>query len=73
VFAAEAARRGDVVFAKVDTDANPELSARYGIRSIPTLAVFQRGEIVQRISGALPAGEFARWLQQATAAARDAG
>ena len=73
VFAAEAARRRDVVFAKVDTDANPELSARYGIRSIPTLAVFQRGEIVQRISGALPAGEFARWLQQATVATRDAG
>jgi thioredoxin 2 len=73
VFAAEAARRPDVVFAKVDTDANPELSARYGIRSIPTLAVFQHGEIVQRISGALPAGEFARWLQQATFAARDAG
>jgi len=73
VFAAEAAKRADVVFAKVDTDASPELSARYGIRSIPTLAVFHRGEVVQRISGALPAGEFARWLQQATSAARDTG
>jgi thioredoxin 2 len=73
VFAAEAAKRADIVFAKVDTDANPELSARFGIRSIPTLAVFHRGEVVQRISGALPAGEFARWLQQATSPARDAG
>jgi predicted Zn finger-like uncharacterized protein len=35
------------------------------------LAVFQRGEVVQRISGALPAGEFARWMQQATGAARE--
>jgi thioredoxin 2 len=73
VFAAEAARHDDVVFAKVDTDASPELSARYGIRSIPTLAVFRGGEVVQRLSGALPAGEFARWLQQATSSARGAG
>jgi thioredoxin 2 len=73
VFAAEAAKRHDVVFAKVDTDANPELAARYGIRSIPTLAVFRHGEIVQRISGALPGAEFARWLKQAMASARDTG
>jgi thioredoxin 2 len=73
VFAAEAAKRADVVFAKVDTDANPELSARYAIRSIPTLAVLRRGEVVQRVSGALPAGEFARWLQQATGPAREEG
>jgi thioredoxin 2 len=73
VFAAEAAKRADVVFAKVDTDANPELSARFGIRSIPTLAVFHRGEVVQRVSGALPASEFARWLEQAASSARDAG
>ena len=66
VFAAEATRRDDVVFAKVDTDANPELAARHAVRSIPTLAVFRRGELVQRISGALPATEFTRWLQQAT-------
>lgn len=73
VFAAEAAERRNVVFAKVDTDANPELAARYAIRSIPTLAVFARGEIVQRISGALPAGEFGRWLQQATGTTRAPG
>lgn len=72
VFAAEAAKQRNVVFAKVDTDANPELAARYAIRSIPTLAVFHRGDIVQRISGALPAGDFARWLQQATATTRAA-
>lgn len=73
VFAAQAAEQNEVVFAKVDTDANAELSARYAIRSIPTLAVFARGELVQRISGALPAAEFARWLQQATSTARNAG
>jgi thioredoxin 2 len=71
VFAAEAARHSDIVFAKVDTDANPELAARYAIRSIPTLAVFQRGALVQRISGALPAQEFARWVQQAAGSERN--
>jgi thioredoxin 2 len=73
VFAAEAAKHPGAVFAKVDTDANPELSARYAIRSIPTLAVFARGEVVQRISGALPAAEFGRWLQQATGTSRANG
>jgi thioredoxin 2 len=67
VFAAEAARNGDVIFAKVDTNANPELSARFAIRSIPTLAVFVGGQLVQRITGALPAAEFGRWLKQARA------
>jgi thioredoxin len=71
-FAAQARQYDDVVFAKVDTDANPDLAQRFAIRSIPTLAVFVRGELVQRISGALPEGEFARWLQQATAPARPA-
>ena len=70
VFAAEAAKQRGVVFAKVDTDASPELAGRYAIRSIPTLAVFSHGDIVQRISGALPGAEFARWLQQATSTSR---
>ncbi len=69
VFAAAAARHTNVVFAKVDTDANPGLSARYAIRSIPTLAVFHRGALVDRVSGALPAGRFDAWLQAAVAKA----
>ena len=69
-FAAQAAANDAFVFAKVDSDANSELAARYAIRSIPTLAVFIRGELAQRISGALPAAEFARWLQTVSSAAR---
>jgi thioredoxin 2 len=69
VFAEAAARHRDVVFVKVDTDANPGLSARYAIRSIPTLAVFHRGALLDRVSGALPAGRFDAWLQAATAKA----
>ena len=73
VFAAQAARQPEVIFAKVDTDANPQLAARYAIRSIPTLAMFERGELVQRVSGALPAAELARWLQQAVNRAHNPG
>jgi thioredoxin len=68
VFAQAAARRDDVVFAKVDTDANPQVSAQLAIRSIPTLAVFHRGQVLARVSGALPAGRFDAWLTQAVTA-----
>ena len=39
---------------KMDTDANPAVSARYGIVSIPSLYVFQGGEVVKQIIGAKP-------------------
>jgi thioredoxin 2 len=69
VFAEAAARRSDLIFVKIDTDANPNLSARLAIRSIPTLAVFHRGALIERLSGALPAGRFDAWLQSAAARA----
>lgn len=68
VFAAAAARHPQLVFAKVDTDANPGLSARLAIRSIPTLALFHRGQVIDRVSGALPAAQFDQWLRQVQAA-----
>ena len=45
---------GKVVIGKVDVDANPEVSAKFGIRSIPTLLVFKNGEIVDKQIGAVP-------------------
>lgn len=42
---------GRALVLKVDTDANPELSERFGIRSIPTLGVFRNGREVNRVSG----------------------
>jgi len=54
VFSAQAAKQRDMVFAKVDTDANPELAARYAIRSIPTLALFMNGREVARQVHRLP-------------------
>ena len=50
-----AATHGDkLTIAKLDTDANPAVSARYGIISIPTLSVFQNGEVVKTVIGARP-------------------
>lgn len=48
-------RAGDVIIAKVDTDALPNVAARYGIQSIPTMIVFRGGNEAERISGAMPA------------------
>jgi thioredoxin 2 len=49
-------------FAKLDTEAAPDVAARYGIRSIPTLIVFRDGREVARQSGAMDASAIARWL-----------
>jgi thioredoxin 1 len=40
--------------AKVDVDANPAVPGRYGIVGIPTLMLFKNGDVVERITGALP-------------------
>jgi thioredoxin 2 len=50
-------------FAKVNTEAEQQLAARFGIRSIPTLAIFKGGREVVRQSGAMDAASLARWIQ----------
>ncbi len=45
---------GKAVVGKVDVDNNPQVSAKFGIRSIPTLLVFKGGEIVDKQIGAVP-------------------
>jgi thioredoxin 2 len=49
--------------AKVDTEAHPDLGARFNIRSIPTLAVFQNGHEIARQSGAMGAADIIRWAR----------
>jgi thioredoxin 2 len=48
-------RAGEVIVAKVDTDALPDVAARFGIQSIPTMIVFRNGNEADRLSGAMPA------------------
>ncbi|CAZ90380.1 Thioredoxin C-3 [Thiomonas arsenitoxydans] len=54
--------QGRAVLAKVDTDANPQVSVRSRIRSIPTLALYRGGQEVKRQSGVMPAQELVRWV-----------
>ena len=55
VFEAAAERHPNVVFAKIDTEAQPELAGAFQIRAIPTLMAFRDGVIVFSQSGMLPA------------------
>jgi len=64
VFSEAAKRHPRLRFAKVDSDAAPAASARYGIRSIPTLILFAGGREMARISGALPLAQLEAWLRQ---------
>jgi thioredoxin 2 len=63
------AMRGKVLAVKVNTDVLPELGARFGVRSIPTLAVFSQGAEVDRVSGAIPAAEIVRLVDRAVSSA----
>jgi thioredoxin 1 len=54
VFEQVSAKHADIVFAKVDTDAQPELSAAFGITSIPTIAVIRDRVVIYAQPGALP-------------------
>jgi thioredoxin 1 len=55
VFEAAAESHDDIVFAKVDTEAEQSLAAAVGIMSIPTLMIFREGVLVFSQPGALPA------------------
>jgi thioredoxin 1 len=53
---------GKAVVGKLDVDSNPEISAKFGIRSIPTLLVFKNGEIVDKQVGAVSKNVLAQKL-----------
>ena len=53
---------GKVKICKVDIDKNPEAPSQYGVRSIPTLMLFQKGQNVDTQVGALPMPVFESWI-----------
>ena len=61
--AREIAGRGIVL--KVDTEANPQLAARYNVRGIPNFAVFSQGRLVQQQAGLVDSQQMLQWLQSA--------
>lgn len=54
-------------FVKVDTEAEQELSTRYGIRSIPSIMVFKKGQRIDMLNGAMPKESFNQWLDEVLA------
>lgn len=66
------AKLGDEVrILKVDVDKNPDVSAQFGVRSIPTMILFREGEVLWRNTGAMPAPQIETALNGALAAASD--
>ena len=63
-FATVAQHYPNVVFAKIDTEANPRLSSAFNVRSIPTLVLMNKSNEIARISGALRSSELQKWLDQ---------
>ncbi len=53
---------GKVKVAKVNIDENPDIAAQYGVRSIPTLAMFKGGEVADIKVGASPKSALSTWI-----------
>ncbi len=51
-------------FGKLNTDENNEIAAKYNIMSIPTVLLFQNGEVKAMSVGALPKDSFKKWLDK---------
>ena len=58
------AEEREITIAKVNTDVNPMTSGKFGIRGIPALILFKDGEIIDRMTGAMPKQGMDSWLDR---------
>src|SRR6187401_2482212 len=58
---------GKALVLKVDTEAHPELAARYRVESIPNFIVLKNGSVVHQQAGVVPATTLTKWLEIASA------
>ena len=49
---------GKAVIGKLNVDENPQVTAKFGVRSIPTLLVFKNGQVVDKVVGAVPKSQL---------------
>lgn len=59
--------QGRVIVAKLNIDQNPNTPGRYGVRGIPTLMFFDKGQITATKIGALPKSKLYEWVEGAIA------
>jgi putative thioredoxin len=59
-----AKRAGKIELAKLNVDEEPEIGARYGIQSIPTVAVFRDGEVAAGFVGAYPPAAVGKFFDE---------
>jgi thioredoxin 1 len=64
-----AGEREDLRIVKLNVDENPQVSAQYGVMSIPTLLLFKHGQVAHQIIGALPKSRLVQEIEPALAAA----
>ena len=50
---------------KLDTEAEPAIAQRYGLRGIPSMVMIRKGQEVARTSGAMPTSAIVTWVEQA--------
>ncbi|MBR72005.1 MAG: thioredoxin [Rhodospirillaceae bacterium] len=55
-----------ILIVKIDVDSNPSTPAKYGVRSIPTLLIFNQGELASMKVGALPKSKLKEWIEAST-------
>jgi len=55
---------GKLIVAKLNIDENPQTPIKYGVRGIPTLMIFQGGQVAATKVGALPKNKIKEWIDQ---------